>query len=100
MKGLPVLGEVPVLGALFRSTDFQQDRTELVFVITPHLVKPLPPNYALPTDSVTDPGRAELFLGGQMEGSKPLAPASSQARPDHGSRGQAQQNGPSGFDVK
>ncbi len=68
IKGLPVLGEVPVLGALFRSTDFQQDKTELLFVITPHLVKPLPPNYALPTDSVTDPGRAELFLGGQMEG--------------------------------
>jgi pilus assembly protein CpaC len=41
MKGLPVLGEVPVLGALFRSTDYQQDRTELVFVITAHLVKPL-----------------------------------------------------------
>ena len=34
LKGLPVLGEVPILGALFRSTDFQQDRTELVFVIT------------------------------------------------------------------
>ena len=34
MKGLPGLGEVPVLGALFRSTDYQQDRTELVFVIT------------------------------------------------------------------
>jgi pilus assembly protein CpaC len=37
-----VLGEVPVLGALFRSTDFQQDRSELVFLITARLVKPLP----------------------------------------------------------
>ena len=34
INGLPVLGEVPILGALFRSTDFQQDRTELLFVVT------------------------------------------------------------------
>jgi pilus assembly protein CpaC len=68
IHGLPILGELPVLGALFRSTDFQQDRTELLFVVTPHLVQPLPANYKLPTDSVTTPSRARLFLGGQMEG--------------------------------
>lgn len=50
LKGLPLLGEIPILGALFRSADYQHDRTELVFVVTPHLVKPLPPNYTLPTD--------------------------------------------------
>lgn len=100
IKGLPVLGEVPVLGALFRSTDFQQDRTELLFVITPHLVKPLPPNYALPTDSVTDPSRAELFLGGRMEGGKPAAdPAGAQATPA-AEQGQAQSASPSGFELK
>jgi pilus assembly protein CpaC len=68
INGLPILGELPVLGALFRSTDFQQDRTELLFVVTPHLVRPLPANYQLPTDSVTTPGRARLFLGGRLEG--------------------------------
>ena len=68
INGLPILGEVPVLGALFRSTDFQQDRTELLFVVTPHLVRPLPANYKLPTDGVTAPGRARLFLGGSLEG--------------------------------
>jgi pilus assembly protein CpaC len=68
IRGLPILGELPVLGALFRSTDFQQDRTELLFVVTPHLVQPLPANYKLPTDSVATPSRARLFLGGQMEG--------------------------------
>jgi pilus assembly protein CpaC len=68
LKGLPLLGEVPILGALFRSTDYQQDRTELVFVITAHLVKPLPPNYTLPTDGVVAPSRAELLLGGRLEG--------------------------------
>ncbi|GJI96735.1 hypothetical protein RugamoR57_34530 [Duganella caerulea] len=71
IRGLPVLGELPVLGALFRSTDFQQDRTELLFVVTPHLVKPLPPNYKLPTDDVTTPTRAQLFLEGRMEGAPP-----------------------------
>ncbi|MBC7454805.1 MAG: type II and III secretion system protein family protein [Massilia sp.] len=74
LKGLPTLGEVPILGALFRSTDFQQDRTELVFVITAHLVKPLPPNYTLPTDGVVAPSRTELLLGGRLEGRAPAAP--------------------------
>ncbi|HEX7983978.1 MAG TPA: type II and III secretion system protein family protein [Duganella sp.] len=71
IHGLPILGELPVLGALFRSTDFQQDRTELLFVVTPHLVKPLPADYKLPTDGVAAPSRAQLFLGGQMEGTPP-----------------------------
>jgi pilus assembly protein CpaC len=72
LKGIPVLGEVPILGALFRSTDFQQDRTELVFVITAHLVKPMPgPGYELPTDKVGVPSRAALMLGGRLEGPAP-----------------------------
>jgi pilus assembly protein CpaC len=72
LKGLPVLGEVPILGALFRSTDYQQDRTELVFVITAHLVKPLPANnYVLPTDKVGVPSRAAVLLGGLLEGPAP-----------------------------
>ena len=75
MKGLPVLGEVPVLGALFRSADYQNDRTELVFVVTVHLVKPLPPDYSLPTDKVSVPTRAEFLLGGRHEGTPPAAPA-------------------------
>jgi pilus assembly protein CpaC len=75
LKGLPGLGEVPVLGALFRSTDFQQDRTELVFVITARLVKPLTATgYALPTDGVDAPSRAALMLGGRLE-SKAEMPA-------------------------
>jgi pilus assembly protein CpaC len=80
LKGLPLLGEVPILGALFRSTDFQQDRTELVFVITARLVKPLPAaSYALPTDNVSAPSRLGLMLGGRLEGPQPAAPAASKA---------------------
>ena len=75
IRALPVLGEVPVLGALFRSSDFQSDRTELVFIVTPRLVQALPDDIALPTDGYRPPGRAEFFLGGKMEGA-PISPAS------------------------
>ncbi|ACC74399.1 pilus assembly protein N-terminal domain-containing protein [Paraburkholderia phymatum] len=75
LKGLPGLGEVPVLGALFRSTNFQEDKTELVFVVTPRLAKPLPQNYPLPTDHFGKVTEAGVFFTGNMEGKKPQAPA-------------------------
>ncbi len=75
LRALPVLGELPVLGALFRSTDFQQDRTELLFVVTPHLVKPLPAGYPLPTDGLQPPDRARLELQGKLEAAPTPAPA-------------------------
>jgi pilus assembly protein CpaC len=82
LKGLPVLGEVPVLGALFRSTDYQQDRTELVFVITAHLVKPLAgPGYELPTDKVGIPSRAAVLLGGRLDGPAPETTAAAASAP-------------------
>lgn len=69
IKRIPLLGEIPILGALFRSSEFQNDRTELMFLITPRLVKPLTVPVALPTDKFTPPSRAEFFIKGQMEGS-------------------------------
>jgi len=81
LKGLPVLGEVPILGALFRSADYQQDKTELVFVATVRLVKPLPANFTLPTDKVKMPGRAELLLGGRLEGKEDQPAAAPAATP-------------------
>jgi pilus assembly protein CpaC len=78
----PFLGEIPILGALFRSTEFQSDRSELLFVITPRLVKTLGAAPPLPTDGLRLPSREELFLKGQLEGSgrrdapeSPKAPA-------------------------
>src|SRR5471030_3092322 len=68
IKAFPGLGEIPVLGALFRSTEFQSDRTELVFIVTPHLAKPLAPDHKLPTDGYVEPTRADYFLRGKMEG--------------------------------
>jgi pilus assembly protein CpaC len=82
LKGLPVLGEVPVLGALFRSTDFQHDRTELVFVITAHLVKPLQgPGYELPTDKVGVPSLGAVLLGGRLDGPAPEVSAAAASAP-------------------
>jgi pilus assembly protein CpaC len=84
ISAFPFLGELPILGALFRSTSFQSDRTELVFVITPRLVKPLPPDYALPTDGFIDPSRSDMILNGRLEGGdgkaaqKPVAVAEPQ----------------------
>ncbi|MYN46390.1 type II and III secretion system protein family protein [Pseudoduganella sp. FT93W] len=75
LRGMPVLGDLPVLGTLFRSTDFQQDRTELLFVVTPHLVKPLPASYALPTDGLQAPDRVQLNLQGRLEAAPATAPA-------------------------
>lgn len=69
MKRFPVLGEVPILGPLFRSSEFQTDRSELMFIITPRLVKPLPADPVLPTDHFVAPSRGEFFLKGQFEGS-------------------------------
>ena len=65
---VPVLGELPILGALFRSSEFQSNRTELVFLITPHLVKPLAELPQLPTDNFTPPSRTEFFWEGKLEG--------------------------------
>ncbi|MDP9932205.1 type II and III secretion system protein family protein [Variovorax paradoxus] len=78
VKRYPGLGEVPVMGALFRSTEFQNDQTELMFVITPRLVRPLGESPRVPTDNHVVPSRAEIYLNGSLESSTPasVAPAS------------------------
>jgi pilus assembly protein CpaC len=78
IKRFPGMGEVPILGALFRSTEFQKDQTELLFVITPHLVKPLAEVPRLPTDNHVEPSRVEVYFNGSLEGAVPAlaAPAS------------------------
>jgi pilus assembly protein CpaC len=81
IKAFPFLGELPVLGVLFRSTEFQTDRSELVFVITPRLVKPLPADYRLPTDGYVPPTRKELILDGRLEGKAPAEAPPAAAMP-------------------
>jgi pilus assembly protein CpaC len=67
LRRFPVLGELPILGALFRSSEFQKDQTELIFIITPRLVKPAAALPA-PTDYHGEPGRAAVLLMGRAEG--------------------------------
>jgi pilus assembly protein CpaC len=69
MRKFPVLGDIPVLGALFRSDEYQKNLTELVALVTPHLVKPMPPGAArLPTDKWIDPTDVDFYLLGQDQG--------------------------------
>ncbi len=73
----PGIGDIPILGALFRSTSFIKNETELVIIVTPRLAKPLNmADQALPTDSYTEPSDAELFLLGQLQGARRNTPDS------------------------
>jgi pilus assembly protein CpaC len=69
---LPWLGTVPVLGALFRSSDFQQGETELVVLVTPYLIKPVPPGKQLktPLDTSLAGNDLDFFLNGRPEVAK------------------------------
>jgi pilus assembly protein CpaC len=71
----PVLGDIPILGNLFRSNNWQNNETELVVLVTPHLAKPLAPGTArLATDKWVSPNDYEMYLLGLDQGrSKPEA---------------------------
>jgi pilus assembly protein CpaC len=61
----PVLGDLPILGNLFRSTKFQRQETELVIVVTPYLVRPVSHQLATPADGYRAPSAATFQLEGQ-----------------------------------
>ena len=65
LDGVPGIKNVPILGALFRSRDFQNDETELVVIVTPYLVDPTDPNrLRTPDEGYSNAGDlASLFLG-------------------------------------
>ncbi len=66
---LPWLGDIPVLGALFRSADYSRSQSELVVIVTAHLVTPTRGEaLALPTDRIKPPTEQELFLFGHVNG--------------------------------
>jgi pilus assembly protein CpaC len=72
----PLLGDIPILGVLFQSKEFEKNETELIIIVTPHLVKPL--NMAkqtLPTDFYIEPSDAEFYLEGRLEGRENGQPA-------------------------
>lgn len=85
---VPWLGDIPVLGALFRSTEYQRSQSELVIIITAHLVTPTRGEaLAVPTDRIRPPSEQDLFLFGNTTASN---------RPKTGAAGEVAQQDFSG----
>ena len=73
---IPLLGDIPILGALFRSTSYSRDESELLVIVTAHLARPMAPHEVprLPTeDEQNDPNDFELFLLGSDGRPRPAA---------------------------
>lgn len=85
LSKIPGLGDLPVLGALFRSTRYRRNETELAIIVTPYLVRPAATAQAVlaPTDGLVEPNDARRVLGGELyrryPAGSPAAPA--QERP-------------------
>ena len=68
VRQFPILGSLPIIGTLFRSTNFQKEDTELVIIVTPRLVRPVrAAAMKVPTDRVTPPAEMELFTLGRTD---------------------------------
>ena len=68
---VPGLGNLPVLGALFRSVEYRKSESELLIIVTPELIEPLNPDQlvAIPGSDLRDPNNFRLFGLGQIENS-------------------------------
>lgn len=74
VRKFPFLGDMPVLGALFRSTSFQNDQSELVIIVTPYLVKPTSTQQlAMPTDGYAPPTETDRLLDLRRVASDPMS---------------------------
>lgn len=68
IKRVPLLGDLPLVGALFRHSVFLSEKTELLFVVTPRLVRPVGAPVKVPTDNFKEPNQFNFMLNGRMEG--------------------------------
>ena len=76
IRQVPFLGSIPIIGALFRSTGFQNEQTELVIIVTPRLVRPVRAgSLKAPTDRSGPPNEADLFLNGRTDTGVPPSSA-------------------------
>lgn len=74
IRQVPLLGSLPIIGTLFRSTGFQNEQTELVIIVTPRLVQPARvAALKAPTDRVGPPNEADLLLNGRTDTGVPPA---------------------------
>ena len=69
----PFLGDLPILGALFRSSKYKRSETELVIIVTPYLVRPVSGPLNLPTDGYRAPNAGEMIFGGHTYKRRPLS---------------------------
>jgi pilus assembly protein CpaC len=77
----PGLGDIPILGILFRSQEFKKRQTELVIFVTPRLARAFDPQKAkLPTENFVEPNDLEFYLLGRIQGHKPQAPDNTPVR--------------------
>ncbi len=68
VRQVPLLGDVPILGSLFRSSEYQRNESELVIIVEPHLVRPAPVGaLATPADNLIPPRELDLWLYGLTE---------------------------------
>jgi pilus assembly protein CpaC len=74
VRQFPFVGDIPILGALFRSNGYRRDETELVIVVTPHLVTPRRGEIAVPGRGFVPPSDLELFLFGASQGKSRVRP--------------------------
>jgi pilus assembly protein CpaC len=107
VRQVPLLGSIPIIGTLFRSTGFNNEQTELVIIVTPRLVQPAKAGtLKSPTDRAGPPNEADLFLNGRTDTGvppgptpltrPPLAPPPAIAPPATGGMAKAQR--PIGFE--
>ncbi len=76
MSKVPGLGDIPILGALFRSNRFRKQETELVIIVTPYLVRPAAAvgSFQMPTDGLVPANDVERIFQGQILKTQPNAP--------------------------
>jgi pilus assembly protein CpaC len=66
---VPMLGDIPVLGTLFRSSSYQEKKTDLLIAVTPHIIKPVREGeISFPGEFLKPPSRLEFYLEGRLEG--------------------------------
>src|SRR6185312_11720059 len=91
---IPWLGDVPVIGALFRSDQFQHNESELVIIVTPYLVRPSNIALSAPTDGYAPPHDIQRVINGENHRQGPPAPPRGPVQP-----GMPGLIGPAGFRV-
>ena len=94
IRQVPLLGSIPIIGALFRSTGFQKGETELVIVVTPRIVQPVKAGQIqLPTDRVQNPSEGDLFLLGRTDKAVGVNPFDPDMPPPEGKTSTATKKG-------